>query len=85
MPKTDPVAVRQLARLERAAVILDRFHLELHAFAPSARTTRLLRANRHAAEALQLRMEKARLKCADAPAEARNASPTTPKPQRRLS
>ena len=48
MTKTRATAVRQIARLERAAVIGERFHHELLALPASARRSRLLQANRTA-------------------------------------
>lgn len=43
---------RKIVQLERNAVAMERFYHELQGAAPSARTTRHLRANRKAVEAL---------------------------------
>jgi hypothetical protein len=53
MTKTRATAARQIARLERAAVIGERFHHELLALPDSARRSRLLRANRTAMTGIQ--------------------------------
>jgi hypothetical protein len=60
MSKPDPAAARKVARLERAAKILERFRQELEAFPPSVRRERLLRANQEAVESLQERTKTAR-------------------------
>ena len=57
-PHAEPA--RKLARLERAAVILEHVHDELQAMPPSARIMRLLRANRAAVEGIQEQTAKAR-------------------------
>ena len=64
MSKPDTAAARKIARLERAAKILERFYQELGALPPSVRRERLLRANRQAVESLQERTKTARTDCA---------------------
>lgn len=85
MKPTEPAATRQIARLERAAVILNRFHEELRALAPSLRATRLLRANRAAAEALEKRTAQARTRLQNATAAPAVATEPRPKTPRRIS
>ena len=59
---------RKLARLERTAVILERVHDELQAMAPSARATRLLKANRAAVMGIQEQTAKAKTRGANSSA-----------------
>lgn len=69
LPPAEPT--RKLARLERTAIILERVHDELRAMAPSARATRLLKANRAAVVGIQEQTAKARTRAASSsPAKA---------------
>lgn len=60
MSKSATAAARKIARLERAAKILERFYEELAAMPASPRRTRLLEANRAAVESLQQKTKTAR-------------------------
>ena len=67
MKRPHAATAGKIARLERAAVILEHVHDELRAMTPSPRIARLLKANRAAVEGIQAQTAKARTRVTSSP------------------